>query len=124
MNARSDGAKRLTVLTDRRSQVATLASQGLSNRQIAEKLGVSEGTVKIHLHAIYEKLDIHTRAELKSALKSSEVWTLMVSFCCSSCDIKSSARFALIYRNNWGWGFAEAEGAPQQACRVKCHRQP
>ena len=68
MNARSDGANRLTVLTDRRSQVATLASQGLSNRQIAEKLGVSEGTVKIHLRAIYEKLDIHTRAELKSAL--------------------------------------------------------
>ena len=68
MNARSDGANRLTVLTDRRSQVATLASQGLSNRQIAEKLGVSEGTVKIHLHAIYGKLDIHTRAELKSAL--------------------------------------------------------
>jgi len=64
MNAHSDGAKRLTVLTDRRSQVATLASQGLSNRQIVEKLGVAEGTVKIHLHAIYQKMDVRSRSHL------------------------------------------------------------
>jgi len=43
MNARSESAKRLSALTDRRRQVATLACQGLSNRQIAEKLGVGEG---------------------------------------------------------------------------------
>jgi len=59
---------RLTALTKRRRQVAALACYGLSNRQIAEKLGVTEGTVKIHLHAIYEKLDIHSRAELTTAL--------------------------------------------------------
>jgi DNA-binding NarL/FixJ family response regulator len=29
---------------------------------------VAEGTVKIHLHAIYEKLDIHSRTELTAAL--------------------------------------------------------
>jgi two-component system nitrate/nitrite response regulator NarL len=59
---------RLSALTKRRRQVATLACCGLSNRQIAEKLGVTEGTVKIHLHAIYEKLDIHSRTELTTAL--------------------------------------------------------
>jgi DNA-binding NarL/FixJ family response regulator len=63
MNARSDSAKRLTALTDRRREVAILACQGLSNRQIAEKLSVTEGTVKTHLHAIFEKLDIHSRTE-------------------------------------------------------------
>ena len=68
MNTRSDSAKRLTALTDRRRQVVVLACRGLSNRQIAEKLGVTEGTVKIHLHAIYEKLDIHSRTELTTAL--------------------------------------------------------
>jgi DNA-binding NarL/FixJ family response regulator len=55
-------------LTKRRRQVATLACRGLSNRQIAKKLGVTEGTVKIHLHAIYERLDIHDRVDLMFAL--------------------------------------------------------
>ena len=68
MNARSDTEKQLTALTDRRRQVAILACRGLSNRKIAEKLGVTEGTVKTHLHAIYEKLDIHSRTELTTAL--------------------------------------------------------
>jgi DNA-binding NarL/FixJ family response regulator len=58
----------LTALTRRRRQVATLVCRGLSNRAIAEKLGVTEGTVKIHMHAIYEKLDIHSRTELTTAL--------------------------------------------------------
>jgi two-component system nitrate/nitrite response regulator NarL len=61
--------KRLPRLTKRRRQVATLISHGLSNREVAEKLGVTEGTVKTHLHAIYEKLDIHSRTELAGHFK-------------------------------------------------------
>ena len=73
MKARPVAAKkprrgRLTALTRRRREVATLVYRGFSNRQIAEKLGVTVGTIKVHLHAIYEKLDIHTRIELASAL--------------------------------------------------------
>jgi DNA-binding NarL/FixJ family response regulator len=68
MNTRSDSAKQLTALTDRRRQVAILACQGLSNGQIAEKLSVTEGTVKTHPDAIYEKLDIHSRVELARKL--------------------------------------------------------
>jgi two-component system nitrate/nitrite response regulator NarP len=45
-----------------------LACQGFSNRQIAEKLGVTEGTVKAHLHAIFEKLDVRSRRELAGSL--------------------------------------------------------
>jgi DNA-binding NarL/FixJ family response regulator len=72
MEARPVGTKknrrnRLAELTRRRRQVATLICRGLSNRAIAEKLGVTEGTVKIHVHAIYEKLDIHSRTELTTA---------------------------------------------------------
>ena len=68
MNYRTHSVKRLTALTDRRRQVAKLACRGFSNREIAEKLGLTEGTVKIHLHAIYEKLDVHSRTELKRLL--------------------------------------------------------
>jgi len=60
--------KRLKALTDRQQQVATLACRGLSNREIAGKLVVSEGTVKIHLHAAYERLDVHSRNELATGI--------------------------------------------------------
>jgi two-component system nitrate/nitrite response regulator NarP len=61
-------ANTLRALTRRRRQVAKLACRGLSNREIAEKLGVIEGTVKVHLHAVYEKLNIHSRTKLAIAL--------------------------------------------------------
>jgi two-component system nitrate/nitrite response regulator NarL len=55
-------------LTDRQRQVAGLVCRGLSDRKIAEKLHLTEGTIKIHLHAIYEKLNIHSRTKLAIAL--------------------------------------------------------
>ena len=39
-------------------------TQGLRNKAIAERLSISEGTVKIHLHNIYEKLGVDGRLEL------------------------------------------------------------
>ena len=41
-----------------------MAVGGLRNRAIAETLGISEGTVKVHVHNIYEKLDVNGRIEL------------------------------------------------------------
>lgn len=41
-----------------------LAGQGLSNPEIAKRMFVSRGTVKIHLSHIYAKLDIRNRSEL------------------------------------------------------------
>ena len=38
--------------------------KGLRNREIGEQLGVTEGTVKAYLHAIYEKLGVGNRTEL------------------------------------------------------------
>jgi two-component system, NarL family, nitrate/nitrite response regulator NarL len=60
----SDNTKRSATLTERQWQVARLACRGLSNKQIAEKLGMAEGTVKIHLHAIYRRLDMRSRTDL------------------------------------------------------------
>ena len=47
-----------TLLTNREEQVAALVADGLSNREVAKKLGLSEHTVSNYLFKIYEKLGI------------------------------------------------------------------
>jgi two-component system nitrate/nitrite response regulator NarL len=51
-------------LTPREIEIATMVARGLRNRAIAEDLSVSEGTVKTHLHSVFEKLGVRSRAEL------------------------------------------------------------
>jgi DNA-binding NarL/FixJ family response regulator len=51
-------------LTRRERDVAALVAQGLTDRQIAEALVITEGTVGVHLNNIFTKLDLHTRAQL------------------------------------------------------------
>jgi two-component system nitrate/nitrite response regulator NarL len=53
-----------SVLTPRELQVLRMVADGLRNRAIAQQLEISEGTVKIHLHNIYEKIDVENRVEL------------------------------------------------------------
>ena len=52
------------MLTPREIEIVTMVAQGLRNRAIAERLSISEGTVKVHLHNIYEKLGVDGRLEL------------------------------------------------------------
>lgn len=54
----------LDVLTPREIEVSRLAAAGLRSREIGAALGITAGTVKLHLHSIYNKLDISTRVEL------------------------------------------------------------
>lgn len=56
-------------LTSREREVATLAAQGLRNSEIAEKLVVTESTVRTHLRAVFRKLQIDRRARLAEKLK-------------------------------------------------------
>jgi DNA-binding NarL/FixJ family response regulator len=58
------GRVMLSELTKRELEVVQLVGLGLANRAIAETLGLSEGTVKVHLHRIYQKLGIVNRASL------------------------------------------------------------
>lgn len=51
-------------LTRREMEVLRVASSGMSNRSIADQLCISEGTVKMHLRAVYEKLGLRGRSEL------------------------------------------------------------
>jgi DNA-binding NarL/FixJ family response regulator len=51
-------------LTPREIELVKMVALGLRNRAIAERLQISEGTVKIHLHNVYEKLGVDGRLEL------------------------------------------------------------
>lgn len=61
-SARSLDALR-TLLTERQIDVMRLLSQGKPNKLIARDLGISEGTVKIHLAAIFRALNVRNRVE-------------------------------------------------------------
>jgi DNA-binding NarL/FixJ family response regulator len=50
-------------LTERESEVLSLLSKGLANKQIAVELGISEHTVKFHVSSIYTKLNVTNRTE-------------------------------------------------------------
>lgn len=56
-------------LTAREAEIARLAAAGLRTREIGDELGIAAGTVKIHLHSIYDKLGIGTRVELANAIR-------------------------------------------------------
>jgi DNA-binding NarL/FixJ family response regulator len=51
-------------LTSREADIARRISRGLRNKEIARELHLSEGTVKMHLHHIYEKLHLGGRTQL------------------------------------------------------------
>ncbi len=54
----------LEPLSPRERGIAGLVQRGLRNKEIADELGLTEGTVKVHLHKIFEKLDLRSRTEL------------------------------------------------------------
>jgi two-component system, NarL family, nitrate/nitrite response regulator NarL len=59
-----DPSSEKNTLTKRETDVVRLVSQGLSNKTVAKKLGIEEGTVKIHLYKTYRKLGIRNRLDL------------------------------------------------------------
>jgi DNA-binding NarL/FixJ family response regulator len=50
-------------LTERETQIVRMVVEGMSNKAIASRLGLGEGTIKSHLRNIYRKLQVRTRAE-------------------------------------------------------------
>ena len=58
------------VLTPREMEIVGLAAGGMRNQEIADQLCITVGTVKIHLHRIYEKLEIADRRELTTYARS------------------------------------------------------
>lgn len=58
------GGAALGPLSPRQVEVARAAASGRSNKELAQQFGVSEGTIKNHLHAIYERLQLDGRLAL------------------------------------------------------------
>jgi len=63
----------LSVLSPQELQIATLAAQGLSNRDIGQRLYMSPRTIGSHLYRIFPKLDITSRTELASLLDGAQL---------------------------------------------------
>jgi len=57
------------LLTPRELQIVRLVALRLDNQQIADKLSISVGTVKIHLHHVYDKLNLQGRYDLQMFLR-------------------------------------------------------
>ncbi|MEO6387093.1 MAG: response regulator transcription factor [Croceibacterium sp.] len=64
LSMRGEPKHPLASLTPREKQISEHVGQGMRNRDIAAALGMSEGTVKVYLHTIYQKLNIENRTEL------------------------------------------------------------
>lgn len=60
-------------LTPREAEVLSHAARGLSNKQIARELDISDGTVKQHLNAVFQSLAVHNRTEAVYLLAKSGV---------------------------------------------------
>jgi two-component system, NarL family, nitrate/nitrite response regulator NarL len=56
--------KSVTALTDRERQIMRLVSEGLSNKEIGRRLSLTDGTIKVHLHNIFQKLEVGNRTAL------------------------------------------------------------
>ena len=52
-----------STLTPRETEILALLAEGQSNKAIARNLGISDGTVKLHVKAILRKLEVHSRVE-------------------------------------------------------------
>jgi len=63
-DAAAQARGRLALLSPREREVAALLAQGLKNREVGERLGAAEKTIKIHRGRVMEKLGIQSAAEL------------------------------------------------------------
>ena len=60
---RGSRLERDAVLTAREAEILALITQGLSNREITEQLGLAANTLKTHIRQIYRKIGAHSRAQ-------------------------------------------------------------
>ena len=69
-SGRASTERNARLLTERERQIMRWVSEGLSNKEIARQLNISEGTIKVHLHHIFEKLAIKHRTALAGYARS------------------------------------------------------
>ena len=60
-----------TALTQRERQIVRLVCEGLSNKEVGQRLNITDGTIKVHLHKVFEKLRVSNRTALVAVCLSS-----------------------------------------------------
>jgi len=68
--ARAEAPRDKSILSPRETELVQLVRRGMRNRDIAESLGITEGTVKVYLHSVFEKTGVANRTEL--AIRAAE----------------------------------------------------
>jgi DNA-binding NarL/FixJ family response regulator len=68
--ARRRGSANYAALSPREREVMFYAAKGIANKAIARELNVAEGTVKLHLHRVYQKLGIKSRFALAALARN------------------------------------------------------
>jgi DNA-binding NarL/FixJ family response regulator len=76
VNGPSNETARRTRLSKRERAVLTAIADGLSNKEIARRLGISVHTVKFHVASILEKLEVDTRTE--AVIKAAQLGLVML----------------------------------------------
>ena len=66
-------AARLATLSPQQLRVLGLVAEGLLNKQIADRLDIQERTVKAHMSAVFERLDVRNRTQASVLLRSLEI---------------------------------------------------
>jgi DNA-binding CsgD family transcriptional regulator len=60
-------------MTKKELEVLKCLCEGLSTKEIIERLGVAEGTIKVHLNNMYKKLNVHSRHQLVALVLNGKV---------------------------------------------------
>lgn len=96
----------LEILSPRERQVAELVCHGLANKQIANELGVKEGTIKAHIHSILKKIGGNRRYAILAQGR------------------RDPMTFAALYREreNWACGHANVGVVCAECYRVLSRR--
>ena len=64
--------RRVTRMTEREKEVIALIADGMTNKQIADRLNIATFTVKSHVHNILEKLELHSRLQIAGYSRDEE----------------------------------------------------
>jgi DNA-binding NarL/FixJ family response regulator len=79
----NDPKERFNSLSERQREVISLVVNGMTNREIASTLIITENTVKVHLRNILDKLDVHNRQQLAAVAAQSGLVSLNPSSDCA-----------------------------------------